>query len=243
MTDEPGSGADGAVTFRTSDHGRFTDWLREGSEPHWTRAVDHRFVDELAADELDDDVFRRYLVQDYAFVETLASAVGHAAGQAPTIEASGELAGFLGTIASDEDDYFERSFDALGVAGDRRRSPERTEVTEAFCDLLLRAALEGGYADSLAVLLPVEWVYLEWASARADAAPERFYLEEWIDLHAGADFEAFVGWLREELDAYGAELPERRQRRIQRHFRRAVALEVAFFQSAYEGPGAGGRSW
>ena len=232
-----------ANTFEATDHDRFSDWLRERAEPDWTAAVDHRLVEELAAGEVEDAVFRRYLVQDYAFVGTLASVVGYAAGQAPTVEAKGELAGFLGTLTSDEDDYFERSFDALGVPAEQQADPDRNDVTEAFCDLLLRGALEGGYAETLAVLLPVEWVYLEWASARADASPDQFNLAEWIDLHAIPEFEAFVGWLREELDAYGSELPPRRQRRIERHFRRAVALEVAFFDAAYEPPAGGDPSW
>ena len=236
-------------SFAASDHDRFSDWLRDRAEPDWSAAVDHRFVEELAADEVEDDVFRRYLVQDYAFVGTLASVVGYAAGQAPTVEAKGELAGFLVTLTSDEDDYFGRSFDALDVPAAERQDPEQTSVTEAFCDLLLRGALEGGYAETLSVLLPVEWVYLEWASARADAAPDRFYLAEWIDLHAGPEFETFVGWLREELDAYGSDLPARRQRAVERNFRRAVSLEVAFFDATYGHfdaacePDGGDRSW
>jgi thiaminase/transcriptional activator TenA len=145
-------------------------------------------------------------------------------------------------LTSDEDDYFARAFDALDVPAAERRDPALTATTEAFCDLLLRGALEGGYAETLAVLLPVEWIYLEWASARADASPERFYLAEWIDLHALAEFEAFVRWLREEVDREGPALSSRRQRRVARHFRRAVALEVAFFDAAYDEPPVGDHS-
>ena len=184
----------------SGDQDRFTGWLRESAEPDWSRAVDHRFVRELAADDLDDAVFRRYLLQDYAFVGTLADVVGYAAGQAPTMAAKARLAGFLGTLSGDEDDYFGRAFDALSVPETARADPEPTPTTEAFCDLLLRGALEGGYAETLAVLLPVEWSYLSWASARVDADPARPYFAEWIDLHAEPGFAAFVGWLRAELD-------------------------------------------
>lgn len=38
----------------------------------WAEVTTHRFVRELHADGVDDVVFRRYLLQDYAFVETLA---------------------------------------------------------------------------------------------------------------------------------------------------------------------------
>ncbi|WP_380674960.1 TenA family protein [Salinigranum sp. GCM10025319] len=216
------------------DDPRFSDWLRVRSEPAWTAATEHRFVDEMAAGTIDDDVFRRYLVQDYAFVATLADLVGFAAGEAPTVEAKRELAGFLGTLTDEEDDYFERSFDALSVPESDRESPEKTQTTEAFEDLLSRAAREGGYAESLSALLAVEWVYCTWGVANADATPGKFYLAEWIDLHAVDAFESFVSWLRTELDREGPDLSPGREARVARHFRRAVDLEVVFFDAAYD---------
>jgi len=212
---------------------RFTDWLRERSEPDWTDATGHRFVRELDEGTLDDAVFRRYLVQDYAFVGTLVGAFGHAVGGAPTMAAKARLSGFLGTLTDEEDDYFERSFDALGVPEADREDPERAEVTEAFEDLLVRAAHGGGYEETLAVLVPAEWVYLTWASS-VSGSPEAFYLREWVDLHDAPAFESFVGWLRGELDEYGPALSGRRRRRVDRLFRRTVSLEVAFFDMAYE---------
>lgn len=232
-----------AAYAETTANPRFTDWLRERSEPGWTAATTHRFVRELGADELDDDAFRRYLIQDYAFLGSLVGLVGHAVGDAPTMASKRRLSTFLGTLTSEEDDYFERSFAALDVPRETYEDPSLASTTRAFEDLIGRAAREGGYAERLAVLLPAEWVYEEWAAAVADESPERFYLEEWVRLHANDDFRAFVGWLREELDREGAAASPRRRRRLERLFERTVALEVAFFESAYAGgSGAGEES-
>jgi thiaminase/transcriptional activator TenA len=208
---------------------RFTDWLRERSAPDWTAATEHRFNRELADGTMDDAVFRRYLVQDYAFVGTLVGTVGHAVGQAPTMAAKRQLTGFLGTLTDEENDYFERSFDALD--GDPEAAPD--EVTRAFVDLLERAGREGGYAETLAVLVPAEWVYETWATGVDDPRPERFYLDEWIDLHATPAFVDFVAWLRAELDREGAAAASRRRRRVDDLFRRTVELERAFFEAPY----------
>jgi thiaminase/transcriptional activator TenA len=224
-----------AAYERAHDDPRFTTWLRSTAEPSWTEATEHRFVEELAAGTVDDAVFSRYLVQDYAFVTTLADLVGYAAGDAPTVAAKHRLAGFLTALTDAEDDYFERAFDALSVPSRSRTAPEKTGPTASFEDLLLRAAHEGGYAESLAALLAVEWVYRVWGTARADADPEPFYLAEWIDLHAAPDFVSFVDWLRGQLDDEGPELSFRREARVARHFRRTVDLEVAFFDAAYDG--------
>ena len=228
-------GTDGTFEAYAADRpdARFTDWLRARSEPAWSDATDHQFVRELGDGTLDDAVFRRYLVQDYAFVGALTGAFGYAVGQAPTPDARASLVDFLGTLTDEEDDYFERSFDALDVPEGERVDPERADVTEAFEDLLTRAALEGGYEETLAVLVPAEWVYLEWATSLPDA-PGAFYLREWVELHDDPAFESFVEWLRDELDRYGPEIGARRRQRVARLFRRAVDLEAAFFGMAYE---------
>ncbi len=214
---------------------RFTDWLRARCEPAWTEATTHRFTEELGAGTLDDDVFRRYLVQDYAFVDTLVGVFGHAVGQAPSMAAKRRLIEFLDVVTDDENDYFERSFDALDVPAAERTDPERTEPTAAMVDLLEAAANRDGYADTLAVLVPAEWVYLTWATAEADDHPEAFYFDEWIDLHANPGFVSFVEWLRNQLDDVGPTLSPRQQQRVARLFERTVELEVDFFDAAYKG--------
>lgn len=218
----------------THENPRFTTWLRERSEPAWTNATTHRFTRELGADELADEVFRRYLVQDYSFLETLVGVFGYAVGDAPGMAAKAGHVEFLATLTADEDEYFTRSFDALGVPRSEYENPALTPTTRALEDLFERAAREGGYAETLAVLLPAEWIYLEWATAVADRSPTRFYLEEWIDLHTGEAFADFVAWLRAELDREGGAASERRRARLDGLFRRTVALEASFFEAAYD---------
>jgi thiaminase/transcriptional activator TenA len=76
---------------------------------------------------------------------------------------------------------------------------------------------------------------LTWATRAAEGErSDRFYLDEWIDLHAIPAFESFVGWLRGQLDAVGPTLSPTRQREVARLFERTVELEVAFFDAAYE---------
>lgn len=218
---------------RDREDARFTDWLRERSEPDWTATTTHRFVEELGDGTLSDDVFARYLVQDYAFVEALVSLVGYGVGQAPDMKSKARLTAFLSGITGDEDEYFRRSFEALGVPQSERTDPGMNPTTAGFRDLLVRAAHEGGYAETLAVLVPVEWAYLEWASA-IEEPPEAFYVVEWVELHSTPEFESTVEWLRSELDTHGAACSKRRQTRLDALFSRAMAFEVGFFDAAFE---------
>ncbi|MFQ3284629.1 MAG: thiaminase/transcriptional activator TenA [Natronomonas sp.] len=230
---------------------RFSDHLRERSDPAFSEAVEHPFVADLGAGTLDPDAFAAYLVQDYAFLDALVGTFGFAVGEAPGIAAKRPLIEFLDVVTDAENDYFERSFEALDVPADRYVDPERTETTEAFIDLLGRAAREGGYAETLAVLVPAEWIYESWALAAveahadpgtdppSDGAGLPFYYAEWIDLHATDSFRSFVGWLRGQLDSVGPELSPPRRRRVERLFSRTVELEVEFFDTHYPGDRSG----
>jgi thiaminase/transcriptional activator TenA len=209
----------------------FADSLVRAAEPDWTNATTHRFTVELADDVLADEVWRNYLIQDYAFVETLTSLVGYAVGKAPTMVEKTTFAGFLSVLTGAEDAFFKRAFAAAGVAGADWAGAADSDVTAAFKDLFADA-WKGSYADVLAVFLPVEWVYLTWATAQADKKPRAAY-DEWIVLHNVPDFREFVMFMKGELNRVSATLNEVEKARVSELFSRACELEVAFFHSVY----------
>ena len=211
----------------------FSERLRAAAEPAWSRAVGHRFTRELIDDTLPDAVYARYLIQDYAFLDTLARLLGFAIAHAPDMPPKTKLAGFLAAVTSEENDYFLRSFAALGVFEADWRAAAPNPVTRRFGEVMLGAASEG-YAEALAVLLPAEWIYLSWARGAGDRRPARFYLSEWIEIHAIPEFAAFVAWLRAEVDRLGPTLTPRRQEHLSALFQEIVDLEVAFFDAAYD---------
>jgi len=213
----------------------FSDRLVAENAVLWRAATTHRFVTELGADALPEAAFRRYLVQDFAFLEALVTLLGYAVARAPSMPAKRRLAGFLAAVTGDETNYFERALTALGAA-DAFAAPDRialTETTERFRALMAEVGARGTYAEILAVVTPAEWVYLEWARACPLPVPKRFYLAEWIELHAIPAFADFVGWLRSELDREGAAAAPAARERLATLFRTTLELERDFFDAAY----------
>lgn len=214
---------------------RFTDALRASTEPTWGRAVAHRFVRELFDGSVDDAVMAGYLVQDHRFIDAFLTLLGAAIATADTFDARLRLARFAGMISSDENTYFLRAFDALGVDEAMRRDVPDTAPTAGFKALMREAADTRSYAAALAVLNVAEWLYLDWAQRAPRPLPERFVHAEWITLHDNPFFEDFVAFLRAELDRVGpAEAAAARD-----FFQRAVRLELAFFDAAYAAQDAG----
>lgn len=215
--------------------------FKTSSEPHWSRATGHTFTQELANGTLDLRVFGPYLIQDYAFVETLVNMVAIATAKAPTMQQKHQLSNFLANVTSDENTYFVRSFEALDIKEKDYINPALTPISQAFLTEINDAA-EHGYYDCISVLCCAEWVYLEWAKAVRPMATEYeakhgkplpFYFLEWIDLHDNTEFEAFVHWLRTEVDAFST-LDTNTQARLQQRFNRMSEWEHQFFSSAYE---------
>lgn len=214
---------------------RFTERLLEHNRDTWDRAVTHRFVHELVDGSIDDAVMAGYLVQDHRFLDSFLALLGSAVATADTVDARLRLARFIGEVAGEENTYFLRAFEALGVTRQHRDQIPDTGATTAFTALFREAAATRTYAAILAVLLVTEWLYLDWAMTAPASRPERFVHAEWIALHDYPGFHVLVAFLRDELDRTGpaqASLAED-------FFARAVRLELEFFDASYAHPLAG----
>lgn len=212
---------------------RLTDALREANREDWDACVRHRFVEELFAGNVDDNVMRRYLVQDYQFIDRFVALLGAAIASADRFSSRVRLARFAHMITSDENTYFLRAFEALGVPPTEYGQPALSEPTRGFQNLMAEAAATQDYACCLSVLIVAEWLYLCWADRPQAALPPRFEHAEWITLHNNAAFREFVEWLRSELDRLEADMSEAQRARSADLFGRAVQLERAFFDHVY----------
>ena len=214
----------------------FAEELRQSCKADWDACVQHRFVHELFDGTVDDTVLRRYLVQDYQFINRFVALLGAAIASADQFGPRVRLSQFAAMITSDENTYFLRSFDALGVPEADHINPVLTRPTQAFQALMQQAAQSQKYANCMAVLAVAEGLYLDWADQpekRNAPLPERFEHAEWITLHANDFFRGFVAWLRSELDRIGSLLSETEAQEAREYFQQAVVLERQFFDHVY----------
>lgn len=209
---------------------RFTDTLRTLSQPTWTQAVTHRFVRELYDGSVDRQVMSTYLTQDHRFLDSFLTLVGSAIASADSPAARLRFGRCAGVVSGEENTYFLRAFEALDVSAAQRDAEPDTSPTAGFKAIMLEAAATRSYAVILTVLNVAEWLYLDWASQAPQPLPVSFVHAEWITLHDNPDFREFVAFLRQELDRVGPA----QQAQCEDFFLRAVTLEKAFFDAAYQ---------
>ena len=209
---------------------RFTDSLRHESQPSWSEAVGHRFVRDLFGGTVADRVMSTYLIQDHRFLDGFLRLMGAAMATADSLAARLRLGRSVGFVSGEENTYFLRAFEALGIAEADRAAAVDTAATVGFQLLMREAADTRSYAAVLSVLCVAEWLYLDWASRAPEPLPASFVHREWIVLHDNPDFRLFVAFLRRELDRVGPQEPG-----LSRDlFTRAVKLEKEFLDAAYD---------
>ena len=213
---------------------KFSEYLRNSSGKLWNEATNHKFTNELKNDKLEEHIFKKYIIQDYIFIETLVTLIGKAVYLSPNMNSKIKWANFLYAITSDENNYFQRSFDALDVSKEERTNTKLFLTISDFSKLMLEVANTGTYEEILAVILAAEWVYYTWASNAKKPYPKRFYLSEWITLHNNSSFKATLDWIKKELDITSQKLTISEQHKVANLFIKIVRLEVSFFDACYK---------
>ena len=213
---------------------KFSKYLRNCSGKLWNEATNHKYTNELKNDKLEDHIFKKYIIQDYIFIETLVTLIGKAVYISPNMNSKIKWANFLYAITSDENNYFQRSFDALDISKEERTNTKLFLAISDFSKLMHEVANTGTYEEILAVILAAEWVYYTWASNAKKPYPKRFYLSEWITLHNNSSFKGTLGWIKKELDITSQKLTISEQHKVANLFIKIVRLEVSFFDACYK---------
>jgi len=213
---------------------KFSEYLKNCSGKLWNKATNHKFTNELKDDKLEDHIFKIYIIQDYIFIETLVTLIGKAVYLSPNMNSKIKWANFLYAITSDENNYFQRSFDALDISKEERTNTKLFLTISDFSKLMHEVANTGTYEEILAVILAAEWVYYTWASNAKKPYPKRFYLSEWITLHNNSSFKGTLAWIKRELDITSQKLTISEQHKVANLFIKILRLEVSFFDACYK---------
>lgn len=187
--------------------------------------LEHPFVQGIASGDLPRERFQVYVAQDAYFLEAFARGYALALARCPDREGLGVLKDLLGGVFEElqlHQSYAER----WGIS----LSPEPLAATSAYCDFLLRTASLEPSGHTVAAMTPCMRLYAflgQQLVPRLD--PESPY-REWVETYSSPDVDGLASRLEELLDRYGGD-PER----LTWLYRRAMELELAFFQMAWSG--------
>jgi thiaminase/transcriptional activator TenA len=186
--------------------------------------LDHPFVRGLRDGSLDAARYRRYLAQDAFFLDAFARAYACGVACAPDRRAMRALHA-LQAGAIEEQRLHEG---VAAEAGIDLAAVEPLPATRAYTDFLLAVAFGGGpLGELLAAMTPCMRLY-RFLGTELAGQPGADTYRVWIDAYAGADFGRLCSAIEGLLDEHATG-----SRREALNYRHAMALERAFFDSAW----------
>jgi thiaminase/transcriptional activator TenA len=184
------------------------------------------FVTGVADGTLPRERFAAYVAQDAFFLEAFARAYALGAAHSrdrATLEAFADLLAGVREELRLHDAYAARwGIDLAAV--------EPAPATLAYTDFLLATAALGEVGEVCAAMTPCMRLYAHLGRSLAGSATGSY--REWVDTYADPGFEELAATLEALLDRLAGDTPA-----VRRAYRRAMELELGFFDAAWRGRG------
>lgn len=187
-------------------------------------ALAHPFVRRLGDGTLPQPVFAGYVAQDAFYLESFARAYALAVAHSPDRAGFDAFADLLAGVR-DELRLHEGYARQWGID---LAAVEPLPATLAYTDFLLATAALGSLGQTCAALTPCMRLYAHLGTSLAAREPDDRY-GDWIRTYADPGFEELAATLERLLDTY-ADAGDSRTATV---YRRAMRLEVGFFDAAY----------
>lgn len=223
----------------------FVDKLLQKYQDKVQKSSSHPLTNELCNGTLPDYKLYTYLVQDLKFFQLGLQMLGSSLSHCDNAESSIVLAKQIGFFANDENTYFQRCLAQLRAeaqdqihhhvpAMEKEFAPTLPQVLQylQFIAHLTHDALS--YGEIITCVYVMEVVYLIWAELHSnskDTVALEYKHQEWVDLHRGPAFSAWVQFLAGEVNrAAGTNLQEK----MEQIFEKTLDHEIAFFDACYQ---------
>ena len=215
---------------------RLTDELYREVEPIWAAQMEHPFVKGLGDGTLDEEIFKRWVLQDYRYLEEYARVFAWAAAKADELRSMAWYADVLDLTLNTEMELHRQYAERFGLSLEDLESEPMWPTTRAYTDFLVRTAADGDMADLLAALLPCTWGYVDLAQRLAERnPPEDQRYADWIAQYASREFAEARDWLRDELDRVAGDPREAKRERLKEIFVTSSRYEWQFWEMCWQG--------
>ena len=184
----------------------------------------HPFLQGIATGALARPRFEVYVAQDAYFLEAFTRAYALALAKSPDREGMEAFRELLNGVSEEL---------ALHCSYAKRwgidLQPEPLSSTRGYTDFLLSTASLEPVAHTAAALTPCARLYAWLGQQLAPGVDPTSPYREWVETYSSSEVDALAARLESLLDRYGGDTA-----RVEALYRRAMELELAFFQGAWD---------
>ena len=201
----------------------------------WDVSVSKPFVSEMAKGTLDDELFKRYMIQDYLYLQDYIGILKHMR------DISGEeLTGFLDRIIDETVQEAEHvhvsNMKDLGISEDVVLRSEKLTVISEYTGYMRKCIDENGLLGGLSGLLQCSWVYAYISETYVNNRPKEIakskYRSWFVNYSCDSYLNANRMWI-DVLDEQSAGIDEAKTDELCRIFIRCAGFENELWDSLY----------
>ncbi len=213
----------------------FYTQMREKADPIWQAIFRHPFVKGIGNGSLSRDRYEFYLKQDYVYLIDFSRVIALATAKAVHLDEMGYFATLLNATLNMEMDLHRKTCKDFGIHSDELEKSEKSLITSAYTNLLVRTCYQGDLADILAVLLPCAAGYIEIGQKlKSEGLPENKFYQDWINTYASEEFAELTSWLSDKMNEYASNCSEAERSAWYRLYLSSTRFEYLFFDMSWK---------
>jgi thiaminase (transcriptional activator TenA) len=209
--------------------------LWDENYPFYQKILAHPYNQQLLSGQLDEEIFRQYIIQDYHFCQYYKKAHAILLAKAPDETASKFMANIIGQIDDEIAVLHEVYIKKYNITDQELTSPTAYPSTELYCDFLIRTATLEPFEVGLMATMPCHWVYYQVGvdMKKAEKVQGNKY-QAWIDEYGSETWEnsgtkVVVDFAEKYMQAASAET----RLKMKNAFVTALKLEYMFWDGVY----------
>lgn len=220
----------GALAGAQGQGAGFAEKCRRAAAPVWEKALEHRFLKEMAEGTLPREKFRYYLEQDLLYLREFSRLLLELAAKAPEAGAAQTLARHAVEAIREEAALHES---ILGRRGQGEPGAGMAPTNAAYVNHLRASVGRGGFLEGMAAVLPCYWIYLEAGKRLGGKGSPVAEYQQWIRQYSGADYGKSVQEALAIFDAAAADATDRERAAALGAFERSSRYEWMFWEMAW----------
>ena len=225
------------LTGKFSESQSLLDRLMNSVKDIWPEYNNHPFVKGIETGTLDKNKFKRYIIQDYLYLNEYAKVFAVGIAKSQSLDTMKLFSGVIDAIANVEMNIHKGYMGKLGVSESDLESAKRELENLSYTSYMLRVAYEEGEAEILAAILSCALSYEDIAKQmlknNPDSPNNNFY-GSWINCYSGEEYCGLNKILVEYLERAAKNYSESQLEHLAEIFRACSLYEMGFWDMGWK---------
>lgn len=212
----------------------FYSQMRTKSNHIWNAILQHSFVRGIGDGTLSRDRFEFYLRQDYVYLIDFSRVLALASAKSRAYEEMSYFASLLNATLNMEMELHRKTCAAFKISAAELEKTEKSMITTAYTNFLIRTCYEGNLADILAVLLPCAAGYIEIGQRlKSQGLPDNRFYQDWINTYSSPEFADLTQWLIQKMNFFAVSGSVTDKKRWFSLYQNSARFEYLFFDMSW----------